>query len=89
MRAEQDFKTLDVKILELKEDPDNLQLLFDVMAQVFQDEDRIRSGEIVVNDFDVVNYILANALKGDLISHEQLGLVMFYLETVQAPSIYY
>ena len=35
VKAEQDFKTLDVKILELKEDPENLQLLFDIMAQVF------------------------------------------------------
>ena len=59
------------------------------MAQVFQQEDLIRSGQIVLKDIDIVHYVLAKALKADLIQHEQLGLVFYYLETVEAPSIYY
>ena len=35
LRTETDVKTLDVKILELKEDPSNLQLLIDVMACIY------------------------------------------------------
>lgn len=30
-----DIKTLDVKIMELRDEPDNLQLLFDVMAMIY------------------------------------------------------
>ena len=35
IRTEQDVKSLDVKVLELKEDPSNLQLLFDIMAMIY------------------------------------------------------
>jgi len=42
-----------------------------------------------IKDFDVVNYILANALKADKIEAGDLGLVMHYLEVVQAPPIYF
>lgn len=67
VKAENDYKTLDVKIIELKENPDNLQLLFDIMAMVFNQEDQIKSGEVVLKDIDVVHYVLAKALKANLI----------------------
>jgi len=35
------YKTLDVKILELKEDPNNLELLFEIIAMIFQDSEEI------------------------------------------------
>ena len=89
MKAETEVKSLDVKILELRENPDNLHLLFDIMAQVFQYADEIESGSLVIKDLDVVHYILANSLKANLIKHQQLGLVFYYLMTVKAPSIYY
>lgn len=44
---------------------------------------------IDIKDIDVVHYVLANALKANLIKVEQLGLVFYYLETVNAPPIYY
>ena len=37
----------------------------------------------------MVNYILANALKADKIEAGDLGLVMHYLEVVQAPAIFF
>ena len=42
-----------------------------------------------VKDFDLVNYILAAALKADKILPDTLGLVIVYLEAVEAPSIYF
>lgn len=89
VKAEQSYKTLDVKILELKEDPQNLDLLFDIIALVFQNIEDIKSGEMIIRDLDLVNYVLANALKADIIKTGQLGLVVYYLDTVNAPSIYY
>ena len=35
LRVDQDVKTLDVKIFELKENPDNIQLLYDIMALIY------------------------------------------------------
>lgn len=35
-----------------------------------------------IKDFDIVNYVLANALKADKIAPQDLGFVMHYLETV-------
>ena len=43
----------------------------------------------VIKDFDLVNYVLANALKADKIVPQDLGLVIAYLEQVYAPSIYF
>ena len=47
------------------------------------------AGDAKLKDFDVVNYILAAALKADKISSDDLGLVLVYLIEVQAPSIYF
>jgi hypothetical protein len=33
-----------------------------------------------IKDFDLVNYVLANALKADKIVPEDLGLIIAYLE---------
>ena len=85
----QDVKTLDVKILELRENPDNIQLLLDVISFIYdQQEQLIEAGE-VIKDFDLVNYVLASALKADKIEPHDLGLVIAYLEQVYAPSIYF
>ena len=42
-----------------------------------------------LKDFDIVNYVLAAALKADKIPSEDLGLVLVYLMEVNAPSIYF
>jgi hypothetical protein len=42
-----------------------------------------------IKDFDLVNYILANALKADKIDASDLGCVLSYLEVVNAPSIFF
>jgi hypothetical protein len=34
IRTQYDVKTLDVKIYELREDPQNIKLLYDVMAMI-------------------------------------------------------
>ena len=75
--------------MELRENPDNLQLLFDVLALIFQYEEEIKLGKMQIKDIDIVHYILANSLKANLISVEQLGLIFYYLDTVTAPPIYY
>lgn len=41
VKAMGSYKTLDVKILELKEDPNNLELLFEIIAMIFQDSEEI------------------------------------------------
>lgn len=83
------MKTLDVKILELRDDPQNIMLLYDVMAIMYRDyEMLIKQGELI-KDFDVVNYILACALKINKIEPQNLGLVFEYLNVVSAPSIYF
>ena len=81
------MKTLDVKILELREDPSNIKLLYDVMAIICYQAEELKNQEI--KDFDVVNYVLASALKADKIQPQNLGLVLSYLGEVNAPSIYY
>ena len=85
-----DIKTLDVKILELREQPDDLDLLYSIMAMIYEEKDhRIEVGEAEIKDHDLVNYVLANALKADKIPAEELGLVLAYLECVSAPAIYW
>ena len=65
IRTLEDVKTLDVKIMELRDDPSNLDLLLDVMGMIVAStESLIEKGDII-KDFDIVNYILANALKAD------------------------
>ena len=42
-----------------------------------------------MKDFDVVNYVLAAALKADKLEPENLGLVMTYLILIDAPDLYF
>lgn len=57
-------------------------MLYDVLAIIYRDyEFLIRQGRMI-KDFDVVNYILACALKIDKIEPENLGLVIEYLNAV-------
>lgn len=77
-----DIKTLDVKIYELRESPDNLQLLLDVISMIYEQHEEIRAGNENLKDFDIVNYVLAAALKADQISADNLGLVLVYLMEV-------
>ena len=44
-------------------------------------DELMESGE-EIKDFDLVNYVLASALKADLIEPIDLGLVLSYLEVV-------
>ena len=89
IRTLEDVKTLDVKIMELRDDPSNLDLLLDVMGMIVAStESLIEKGDII-KDFDIVNYILANALKADKIKGSDLGLVLMYLDNVFAPPIYW
>jgi hypothetical protein len=89
IRTLEDVKTLDVKIMELRDEPGNLDLLLDVMGMICADaESLVQKGEMI-KDFDIVNYILANALKADQIKGQDLGLVLMYLENVFAPPIYW
>jgi hypothetical protein len=89
VKTQQDVKTLDVKIFELREKPDDIQLLLDVLSIIVDQEEEILQGEVPIKDFELVNYILANALKADVIRPDDLGLVLTYLEVVQAPSIFF
>ena len=43
IRTQNDVKTLDVKILELREDPSNIKLLYDVMAIISYQADELRN----------------------------------------------
>lgn len=87
LRTESDVKTLDVKILELKEDPSNLQLLVDVMAMIYSHLEFLQDEPL--RDFDLVNYVLAAALKSDKLEAQHLGLVMSYLDSIDAPDLYF
>lgn len=89
VKSSLDVKTLDVKIYELREEPENLQLLLDVISMIYEQHEELAAGDAKLKDFDVVNYILAAALKADKISSDDLGLVLVYLMEVQAPSIYF
>lgn len=72
--------------MELKEDADNVELLLTILSMVIQEFEFI---DEPIQDLDLVNYVLANALKIDKIPADSLGLVMMYLESVNAPSIYF
>jgi len=59
---------LDVKIFELREDPSNVDLLVEVLASIcFYIESNAEQPEILqpIKDLDLVNYVLASALKID------------------------
>lgn len=60
-----DVKTLDVKILELREQPDNVDLLISILAMIFSEADSLMEKGEEIKDFDIVNYVLAKALKAD------------------------
>ena len=81
------MKTVDVRINELRDDPSNIKLLYDVMALICTNIDSLKNEKL--KDHDVVNYVLASALKADKIEPKNLGLVINYLNEVNAPSIYY
>jgi len=57
-------------------------LLYDVIAIIYRDYDLLIKQGRMIKDFDVVNYILACALKIDKIEPENLGLVIEYLNVV-------
>ena len=84
-----DVKTLDVRIMELRDDADNIELLLTVLSLILEEAGLPASSREPVKDFDLVNYILAAALKADKIPPENLGMVIVYLEAVDAPSIYF
>lgn len=56
---------------------------------IYEQSEEILAGDEKVKDFDIVNYVLAAALKADKISSDDLGLVLVYLMEVNAPSIYF
>jgi hypothetical protein len=64
-------------------------MLYDVIAIIYRDYDILIKQGRMIKDFDVVNYILACALKSDKIEPENLGIVIEYLNLVEAPSIYF
>lgn len=57
-------------------------MLYDVIAIIYRDYDLLIKQGRMIKDFDVVNYILACALKIDKIEPENLGLVIEYLNVV-------
>ena len=59
------------------------------MAMIYVQHEELEEAGEMIKDLDIVNYVLANALKGDQIPPEELGLVLSYLDVVQAPPIYY
>jgi hypothetical protein len=59
------------------------------MAMIYVQHEELEQAGEMIKDLDIVNYVLANALKGDQIPPEELGLVLSYLDVVQAPPIYY
>ena len=66
-----------------------MELLLSILSMViFESEMLIERGE-AIKDLDLVNYVLANALKADKIAPENLCVVLQYLITSQAPSIYF
>ena len=75
--------------MELRDDPSNLDILMDVMGMIVADHQSIVDKGEIIKDFDIVNYILANALKSELITGPDLGLVLMYLDAVYAPQIYW
>ena len=72
--------------MELKENADNLELLLTIISMVIHEFPYLTEPP---KDLDLVNYVLANALKADKVPPDSLGLVMMYLDVVRAPSIYF
>lgn len=63
--------------MDLQEDPKHLELLYEVLATVVDTHDP--NSKSPIGDLDIVNYILASALKADIIEPLNLGLVLMYL----------
>lgn len=59
------------------------------MAMIYEESETLMARNERIKDFDIVNYVLASALKADKIAPQDLGLVLAYLEIVQAPPIYF
>ena len=72
--------------MELQENADNVDLLLTVLSMILEEFPDLTEP---IKDHEVVNHVLGHALKGDKIPAGDLGLVLTYLETVQAPSIYF
>jgi len=84
-------KSLDVKIYELRENPSDVDLLVDVLAYLIYTIDMMIEEDNMkpIKDIDLVNYVLASALKIDQVPPKHLGLVMAYIDKVNAPSLYF
>lgn len=63
--------------------------MLDVISIIYDKHDEIVEAGEAIKDFDLVNYVLASALKADKIEATDLGIVIAYLEVVQAPSIFF
>ena len=63
VKSSLDVKTLDVKIYELREEPENLQLLLDVISMIYEQHEELAAGDAKLKDFDVVNYIFSRCSK--------------------------
>jgi hypothetical protein len=75
--------------MDLREEPSNIKLLLSVISMIYENHQEMESKQQEIKDFDIVNYVLANALKSDQIDPQDLGIVLTYLEVVHAPSIYW
>ena len=52
------------------------------MSMIFEYEEELLRADAPIKDFELVNYILAAALKADKIPAIDLGMVLTYLDTV-------
>ena len=51
--------------MELREDPSNLDNLFAIISMIYENYYELEETDTEIKDFDIVNYVLANALKAD------------------------
>lgn len=51
--------------MELREDPSNLDNLFAIISMIYENYYELEETDAEIKDFDIVNYVLANALKAD------------------------
>ena len=83
-------RTINTKFNELKENADNVELLYNIMAHLIHEHlQNVQIHKQYMEELEGVLYILAGALKSDNIDAEALTLTVNFLSSVQAAPIYF
>mmetsp|Transcript_8608 Transcript_8608/g.14548 ORF Transcript_8608/g.14548 Transcript_8608/m.14548 type:complete len:127 (-) Transcript_8608:938-1318(-) len=80
--------SIDQKIAAMKKNPEDPNLLYDALSHLVSIMDENFDPKSI-HDMDVVMYVLAAALKSDIIHSKAYALVISFIDQLKVPPIYH